>query len=85
MGHRILTYIYFRLANKQDLPGALDELDLVERLNLEQVVNVYKCPTTVETCAALLSPDPAIQSGFKYVNKFIVVGMLLGFQHSLKI
>ncbi|CAB3378427.1 Hypothetical predicted protein [Cloeon dipterum] len=60
------------LANKQDLPGALDELDLVEKLNLEHLVNAYKCPTTVETCAAILSPDPAIQSGFNWLIESVM-------------
>ncbi|XP_059469114.1 ADP-ribosylation factor-like protein 13B [Neocloeon triangulifer] len=60
------------LANKQDLPGALDELDLVDRLNLEYLVNAYKCPTTVETCAAILSPDPAVQSGFNWLVDAII-------------
>lgn len=63
-----------RFANKQDKPGALDELDIVERLNVEAVVNTYKCPTFVETCTAIhMAPihycssafiDPSIDSGF---------------------
>ena len=35
------------LANKQDKEGALDEIDLCERLNLENMVNHFKCPCRV--------------------------------------
>jgi hypothetical protein len=68
------------LANKQDLPGALDELDLVERLGIEDLVNRQKCPTSVETCAAVLSPDPAIQNGYKWVH-FLLTDIV--FKHLL--
>ncbi|XP_014271435.1 ADP-ribosylation factor-like protein 13B isoform X2 [Halyomorpha halys] len=40
------------LANKQDLPGALDEIDIVEALRLEPLVNEQKCLTLVEVCTA---------------------------------
>lgn len=63
------------MANKQDKHGALDELDIVDRLNVEAVVNMNKCPTLVETCTALQLPpinycssafiDPSIDSGFR--------------------
>lgn len=63
------------MANKQDKPRALDELDIVDRLNVEAVVNTNKCPTLVETCTALhMAPinycssvfiDPSIDSGFR--------------------
>ena len=36
--------IIFRLANKQDIPNAMDEVDLCEKLSLEAVVNANKCP-----------------------------------------
>ncbi|KAF4533398.1 hypothetical protein B566_EDAN003691 [Ephemera danica] len=60
------------LANKQDLPGAMDELDLVEELGIEDLVNRQKCPTSIETCAAVLSPDPAIQNGYKWLLETIL-------------
>ncbi|XP_024081648.1 ADP-ribosylation factor-like protein 2 isoform X2 [Cimex lectularius] len=41
------------LANKQDKPDALDEIDIVELLRLESLVNKQKCPTLVEICTAL--------------------------------
>ncbi|KAF6204845.1 hypothetical protein GE061_019008 [Apolygus lucorum] len=44
------------LANKQDIPNALDEIDIVESLSLEPLVNQQKCVTLVEVCSAL-SPD----------------------------
>ncbi|KAE9542588.1 hypothetical protein AGLY_002499 [Aphis glycines] len=69
-------------ANKQDKPGALDELDIVDRLNVETVVNTNKCPTLVETCTALhMAPinycssafiDPSIESGFSWLISHIV-------------
>lgn len=70
--------LYSRLANKQDVEGALDEIDVVERLNLEAIVNQQKCPTLVETCCAVPPPnnsklhraylDPGIQNGFRYAS-----------------
>ncbi|VVC36716.1 P-loop containing nucleoside triphosphate hydrolase,Small GTP-binding protein domain,Small GTPase [Cinara cedri] len=69
-------------ANKQDKQGALDELDIVDRLNVEAVVNTNKCPTLVETCTALhMAPinycssafiDPSIDSGFNWLVSQIV-------------
>lgn len=56
------------LANKQDLEGALDEIDIVERLNLEKIVNEQKCPTLVELCSALhfsKKLDIGIDNGYK--------------------
>ncbi|XP_025190689.1 ADP-ribosylation factor-like protein 13B [Melanaphis sacchari] len=69
-------------ANKQDKPGALDELDIVDRLNVETVVNTNKCPTLVETCTAIhMAPinycssafiDPSIESGFSWLILHII-------------
>ena len=65
-----------RLANKQDKQGALDELDIVERLNVESLVNQQRCPTLVETCSATGGDahpgrrrklDPGIQNGYRQV------------------
>ncbi|XP_071519598.1 uncharacterized protein [Panulirus ornatus] len=65
------------LANKQDVEGAMDEIDLVESLNVEQVVNKYKCPTRVETCSAITTrkhkPDKPIADGFRWLIDTIVV------------
>ena len=36
-----------RLANKQDVQGALDEIDICEHLDLEETVNMNKCPCRV--------------------------------------
>ncbi|KAK3931579.1 ADP-ribosylation factor-like protein 13B, partial [Frankliniella fusca] len=70
------------LANKQDIDGALDEIDVVERLNLETIVNELKCPTLVETCCAVAPPnnsklrkaytDPGIQNGFRWIINQII-------------
>jgi len=36
-----------RLANKQDVDGALDDGDVCDRLNLETLANHYKTPCRV--------------------------------------
>lgn len=56
------------LANKQDVDGALDEIDVVDHLNLEKLVNEQKCPTLVELCSALQFSkkiDIGIDNGYK--------------------
>ena len=56
------------LANKQDVDGALDEIDIVDNLNLEKIVNENKCPTLVELCSALhftKKIDIGIDNGYK--------------------
>lgn len=56
------------LANKQDLDGALDEIDVVDRLNVERLVNEQKCPTLVELCSAShfsKKMDIGIENGYK--------------------
>ncbi|KAK7079646.1 ADP-ribosylation factor-like protein 13B [Halocaridina rubra] len=65
------------LANKQDVDGAMDEIDLVESLNVEEIVNKFKCPTRVETCSAITTrknkPDKPIADGFRWLVDTIVV------------
>ncbi|PSN45703.1 hypothetical protein C0J52_11946 [Blattella germanica] len=67
-----------RLANKQDSEGALDELDIVEKLNLETLVNQQRCPTLVEMCSATQAKnarkkiDPAVHNGFRWLMNCIV-------------
>ncbi|KAK3864904.1 hypothetical protein Pcinc_029440 [Petrolisthes cinctipes] len=66
------------LANKQDVEGAMDEVDVVEGLGIEAVVNKYKCPTRVETCTATTTrstnkPDKPIADGFRWLIDTIVV------------
>ncbi|KAL3285211.1 hypothetical protein HHI36_019326 [Cryptolaemus montrouzieri] len=54
------------LANKQDNENALDEIDLHENLSLEDIVNLYQCPTLVECCSATASKKkPKLDSGIK--------------------
>ncbi|XP_014673066.1 PREDICTED: ADP-ribosylation factor-like protein 13B [Priapulus caudatus] len=63
------------LANKQDVPGALDEIDVVDQLDLELLVNTYKCPCRVETCSASLGQgkkmDAALRAGFRWLLETI--------------
>ncbi|KAJ9600142.1 hypothetical protein L9F63_009552, partial [Diploptera punctata] len=66
------------LANKQDHERALDELDIVDKLNLETLVNQQRCPTLVEMCSATAAKnarkklDPAIHNGFKWLMNRII-------------
>ncbi|XP_023015159.2 uncharacterized protein [Leptinotarsa decemlineata] len=59
------------LANKQDHENALDEIDIIEYLNIEQMVNVQKCPTLVQSCSANENTtnklDPGIQRGYEWL------------------
>ncbi|XP_046392901.1 ADP-ribosylation factor-like protein 13B [Ischnura elegans] len=65
------------LGNKQDVEGALDEIDIVEMLHLEDLVNQQKCPTLVETCSAValskshFKDDQVIQNSFKWLLSLI--------------
>ncbi|CAH2098910.1 unnamed protein product [Euphydryas editha] len=68
------------LANKQDKKGALDDIDVVEKLNIEPLVNRYRCPTLVESYSA--SPydakskkpkiDPGLRKGYQWLLNYIV-------------
>lgn len=66
-----------RLANKQDINGAIDELDLVENLDIEHAANTMKCPTRVEICSCIWKGDQSkdntigIKNGYKYVISFL--------------
>ncbi|KAG5887928.1 hypothetical protein JTB14_003024 [Gonioctena quinquepunctata] len=59
------------LANKQDHENALDEVDIIEYLNIEQMVNVQKCPTLVQSCSANENNshklDPGIKNGYEWI------------------
>jgi ADP-ribosylation factor-like protein 13B len=65
------------LANKQDNENALDEVDIIEKLDLESIVNGNECPTLVESCAATemsgnLKLDPGIKKGYEWLLNYIV-------------
>ncbi|KAF3427470.1 hypothetical protein E2986_03225 [Frieseomelitta varia] len=66
------------LANKQDINGAIDELDLVENLDIEHAVNTMKCPTRVEICSCTWKEDQSkdntigIKNGYKWLLDIIV-------------
>ncbi|CAH8571243.1 unnamed protein product [Schistosoma turkestanicum] len=63
------------LANKRDIKGALDESELIAALQLDDIVNEYKCPCRLEHCSALLLPnqklDKAIRDGLKWLLAYI--------------
>ncbi|KAF7994397.1 hypothetical protein HCN44_003869 [Aphidius gifuensis] len=65
------------LANKQDIPGAIDELDVVESLDVEKVANAMRCPTRVEICSCIFTQDKAksstsgIKNGYNWLLETI--------------
>ncbi|RVE53798.1 hypothetical protein evm_001460 [Chilo suppressalis] len=67
------------LANKQDKTGALDDIDVVEKLNIEPLVNKYRCPTLVESYTAQVTNkskkpkiDPGLRKGYQWLLNYIV-------------
>ncbi|XP_041985962.1 ADP-ribosylation factor-like protein 13B [Aricia agestis] len=67
------------LANKQDKNGALDDLDVVEKLNIEPMVNRYRCPTLVEPYSAStdtkskkIKIDPGLRKGYEWLLNYII-------------
>ena len=60
------------LANKQDCHDALDEVDVVEQLNLEAVVNEYKCLCKMEMTTGILGKkDTSIKNGLTWLLSVI--------------
>ncbi|KAL0810626.1 hypothetical protein ABMA28_010740 [Loxostege sticticalis] len=67
------------LANKQDKTGAMDDIDVVEKLNIEPLVNKYRCPTLVESYSAQhlqqskkAKIDPGLRKGYQWLLNYIV-------------
>ena len=66
------------LANKQDITGAVDELDLVDNLDVEHAANTMKCPTRVEICSCNWGENQSkdntigIKNGYKWLLDIIV-------------
>lgn len=68
------------LANKQDKTGALDDIDVVDKLNIEPLVNKYRCPTLVESYSAFTEHpntkkpkiDPGLRKGYQWLLNYIV-------------
>ncbi|XP_028163215.1 ADP-ribosylation factor-like protein 13B isoform X1 [Ostrinia furnacalis] len=67
------------LANKQDKTGALDDIDVVEKLNIEPLVNKYRCPTLVESYSAQTLEqskkakiDPGLRKGYQWLLNYII-------------
>lgn len=66
------------LANKQDNENALDEVDIIEKLELERIVNGNECPTLVESCSATevskssAKLDPGIKKGYEWLLNYII-------------
>ncbi|XP_017786021.1 PREDICTED: ADP-ribosylation factor-like protein 13B [Nicrophorus vespilloides] len=65
------------LANKQDHENALDDIDLIEKLQLEMLVNACESPAMVETCSASevhakSKIDPGIKKGYSWLINYII-------------
>ncbi|XP_026670179.1 ADP-ribosylation factor-like protein 13B isoform X2 [Ceratina calcarata] len=66
------------LANKQDVNGAIDELDVVENLDVERAANTMKCPTRVEICSCLWKGDESkdntigIKNGYNKIKSHAI-------------
>ncbi|XP_037082392.1 ADP-ribosylation factor-like protein 13B [Pollicipes pollicipes] len=66
------------LANKQDVPSALDEVELNERLQLELVANQHCCPMRIELCSARLASHAgkkrhlAVATGFNWLTDYVI-------------
>ncbi|ERL90682.1 hypothetical protein D910_08029, partial [Dendroctonus ponderosae] len=60
------------LANKQDQEAALDEIDLIECLHIEELVNRYECPALVQSCCANYNKiDPGIKQGYEWIVNYV--------------
>lgn len=63
-------------ANKQDKPGALDDLDIRDELELQVLVDKYKCPCLMEICSATAGEgkkmDIGMKKGLEWLIKKIV-------------
>lgn len=59
------------LGNKQDMPNALDESEIVHYLNVEELVNRFQIPCRIETCVATKgvakNVDPSLKTGFDWL------------------
>nr|CAH7713294.1 unnamed protein product [Callosobruchus chinensis] len=53
------------LANKQDYENALDEVDIIENLQIEQLVNARRCPTLVQSCSANEQDSTRLDHGIR--------------------
>lgn len=42
-----LPLLFNRLINKQDIEGALEDVDLIQELDIETLVNKHECPTKI--------------------------------------
>ncbi|KAK3578091.1 hypothetical protein CHS0354_006748 [Potamilus streckersoni] len=53
------------LANKQDIEGHMEEVDICKELSLEELVNQNKCPCNMVTCSAIKGTGKKIDSNIK--------------------
>ncbi len=65
------------IANKQDLPNAMDESEIVQYLNVEELVNKFQIPCRIESCTVSdgvgSKMDEAFRAGFDWLIKHIVM------------
>ncbi|XP_053398212.1 ADP-ribosylation factor-like protein 13B [Mercenaria mercenaria] len=72
LGHeQVKEKPFLLLGNKVDLESHVDEVDVMEKLNLEYLVNVNKCPSRLEMCSAIKGSgrkmDPKIKDGMTWL------------------
>ena len=64
------------LANKQEIPNAMDESEIVQYLNVEELVNKFEIPCRIETCTAINGVggkiDESLKAGFDWLLRYIV-------------
>jgi len=65
------------IANKQELPNAMDESEIVQYLNVEELVNKFQIPCRIESCTVAegvgSKMDEAFRAGFDWLVKYIVL------------
>ncbi|XP_021355283.1 myb-like protein X [Mizuhopecten yessoensis] len=59
------------LANKCDLKDAMEAVDVCERIHLEELANLHKCPSRIEATSAVKGTgkkiDPKLKEGLKWL------------------
>lgn len=70
------------LANKQDHEQALDEIDLIDKLDLESLANENECPTFIQSCFA--SGSDKLDSGIKIGYNWLIQSIIGDYKHLQK-
>ena len=60
---------FLRLVNKQDVEGALEEVDMSKQLNLSLLANTYQCPTRIVSQRLFLPSHPGLLDFSSHASK----------------